>query len=57
MNSDGSQDVRSWTTFRGNEWDNKGESRGAGEGRARVELRAVGKKEFYQQRTSCKSGE
>jgi len=53
--------VKSWQTFRGNEWDNKGERRGEGvgnigkegemlEAKVEVEVRALGGKEYYQQR-------
>lgn len=43
----------SWQTFRGNEWENKGEVRGAGEGSATLEVRALYVKEYFQQRNSC----
>jgi hypothetical protein len=49
--------VQSWQTFRGNEWNNKGEVRGsgdAGDGIAVLQVRAVAKKEYYQLRPSCK---
>jgi hypothetical protein len=49
--------VQSWQTFRGNEWNNKGEVRGsgdAGDAIAVVQVRAVAKKEYYQLRPSCK---
>lgn len=46
--------VRAWQTFFGNEWDNKGESRGEGGNGLVVEIRPVGQKWFYQERTGCK---
>ncbi|KAK8171234.1 hypothetical protein BKA80DRAFT_306014 [Phyllosticta citrichinensis] len=43
--------VRAWQTFRGNEWDNRGEKRGEGRGgRANLEVRVLGGKEYYIQR-------
>jgi hypothetical protein len=48
--------VQSWQTFRGNEWNNKGEVRGsgdAGDGIAVLQVRAIAKKEYYQLRPSC----
>jgi ER membrane protein complex subunit 7 len=52
----GEEVVSAWTTWRGNEWANKGEVRGEGRGSGvvRIECRAVWGKEFYQQRASCK---
>jgi len=45
--------VSAWTTWRGNEWDNRGESRGGGYGHnVRLEVRPVAGKEYYQQRAS-----
>lgn len=46
--------VQVWQTFRGNEWDNKGEMRGVGRGRVVAEVRAVAGKEYYQERSGCK---
>ncbi|EON61675.1 hypothetical protein W97_00891 [Coniosporium apollinis CBS 100218] len=43
--------VQVWQTFRGNEWDNKGEVRGVGRGRVAAEVRAVAGKEYYQERS------
>ncbi|KAJ9665388.1 hypothetical protein H2201_004465 [Coniosporium apollinis] len=43
--------VQVWQTFRGNEWDNKGEVRGVGRGRVVAEVRAVAGKEYYQERS------
>ncbi|KAF2733994.1 hypothetical protein EJ04DRAFT_552940 [Polyplosphaeria fusca] len=42
--------VRAWQTFLGNEWENKGESRGEGGNGVLVEARPVGEKRFYQER-------
>ncbi|KAF1990093.1 hypothetical protein K402DRAFT_371064 [Aulographum hederae CBS 113979] len=42
--------VTAWQTFRGNEWGNRGEVRGVGDGREKaveVEVRCLGGKEFY----------
>lgn len=50
---DADEKARAWQTFRGNEWSNKGEKRGeAGrdEGKLVAEVRAVAKKEYYQER-------
>lgn len=47
--------VRAWQTFMGNEWDNKGESRGEGGNGLVIEARPVGTKFFYQERTGCTS--
>lgn len=43
-----------WQTFRGNEWDNKGEKYGAGKDIS-LEARLLGKKEFYESRGGCES--
>lgn len=48
-NGEDEERVDVWQTFRGNEWDNKGERRG---GNA-VEVVPVAKKEFYQDRGGC----
>lgn len=52
---DGSEDgkIEVWQTFRGNEWDNKGERMGGGVGDVRVEARAAGEKGFYEGRGGC----
>ncbi|KAH6642653.1 hypothetical protein C7974DRAFT_385881 [Boeremia exigua] len=42
--------IKSWQTFLGNEWDNKGESRGEGGNGLVIEARPVGQKQFYQER-------
>ena len=46
--------VEAWQTFRGNEWDNKGESR-IGVVPGQVEVRPVVKKDYYQARSTCMS--
>jgi hypothetical protein len=49
------ESASSWTTFRGNEWDNKGELRGSGEGSTvQIEVRPIMGKEYYQERSTCK---
>jgi ER membrane protein complex subunit 7 len=51
----GAEYVEAWTTWRGNEWDNKGEVRGEGDGRnVRIEVRPMAPKEFYYERQTCK---
>ena len=47
--------VEVWQTFRGNEWDNKGEKVGEGVGSCRAEGRVVGGKAFYEARSGCES--
>jgi len=47
--------VKAWQTFLGNEWDNKGESRGEGGNGLVVEARVVGTKYYYQERGGCES--
>ncbi|KAH3955553.1 hypothetical protein HBH53_003900 [Parastagonospora nodorum] len=42
--------VKAWQTFLGNEWDNKGESRGEGGNGLVIEARVVGTKFYYQER-------
>ncbi|EMD87623.1 hypothetical protein COCC4DRAFT_134344 [Bipolaris maydis ATCC 48331] len=42
--------IRAWQTFLGNEWDNKGESRGEGGNGLVIEARPVAPKYFYQER-------
>ncbi|KAL1607400.1 hypothetical protein SLS59_002367 [Nothophoma quercina] len=42
--------IRAWQTFLGNEWENKGESRGEGGNGLVIEARPVGQKQFYQER-------
>lgn len=46
--------VRAWQTFIGNEWDNKGESRGEGGNGLVVEVKPLGAKSYYQDRGGCK---
>ena len=45
--------IRAWQTFLGNEWDNRGESRGEGGNGLVVEVRPVTVKYFYQERQGC----
>lgn len=45
--------IKAWQTFLGNEWDNKGESRGEGGNGLVIEARPVGAKYFYQERQGC----
>ena len=45
--------VEIWQTFRGNEWDNKGERIGAGSGSANADVRVVGERAFYESRGGC----
>lgn len=45
--------IRAWETYRGNDWDNKGEALGLEGGALRV--RVIGQKAFYMERSSCKS--
>ena len=52
MLDDGTVEV--WQTFRGNEWDNKGEKYGAGKDIS-LEVVLLGKKEFYESRGGCES--
>jgi len=42
-----------WQTFRGNEWENKGERLGGGVGDVRVEARVGAEKGFYEGRGGC----
>ena len=58
----GKEYVKSWQSFRGNEWDNKGEKRGEGEanvagGTAKADLyvNVLGSKEYYAKRQGCKN--
>jgi hypothetical protein len=56
--------VNAWQTFRGNEWDNKGEKRAevlgsaspsgdVEEAKARIEAVVLGGKDYYQKREGC----
>jgi hypothetical protein len=47
--------VKAWQTFLGNEWDNKGESRGEGGNGLVIEAKAMAQKYFYQERGGCES--
>jgi hypothetical protein len=46
--------IRAWQTFLGNEWDNKGESRGEGGSGLVIDARPVMAKYYYQERQGCK---
>lgn len=46
--------IRAWQTFVGNEWNNKGESRGEGGNGLVIEANPVAPKQFYQERSGCK---
>ena len=45
--------VEVWQTFRGNEWENKGERVGGGEGKVAVDVRVAAEKGFYESRGGC----
>lgn len=45
--------IKAWQTFIGNEWENKGESRGEGGNGLVVEVKPVGVKEYYESRDGC----
>lgn len=47
--------VQAWETFRGNEWDNKGEALAVREGSVGkgVEVRALGGKNYFAERPKC----
>jgi hypothetical protein len=49
--------IKAWQTFYGNEWDNKGESRGEGGNGLVVEVKPLGEKLYYQERAGCESRE
>ncbi|KAL5117077.1 hypothetical protein ACEQ8H_005036 [Pleosporales sp. CAS-2024a] len=42
--------IQAWQTFLGNEWDNKGESRGEGGNGLVIEAKIVGTQHYYQER-------
>ncbi|KAF2660171.1 hypothetical protein K491DRAFT_688495 [Lophiostoma macrostomum CBS 122681] len=42
--------IRTWQTFLGNEWDNKGEDRGSGGNGLVVDVRPIGPKYYFQER-------
>lgn len=44
--------VRAWVTYRGNDWDNKGEALADVNGKG-FEIRALGRKVFFADRASC----
>lgn len=44
------QTIQAWQTFRGNEWDNKGPSYGAGKDELVIEISPSSQKDFYQPR-------
>lgn len=46
--------IKAWQTFLGNEWDNKGESRGEGGNGLVIEARPLAEKYFYQERQGCR---
>lgn len=48
---EGKLKVRAWETFRGNDWDNKGEAVTLEGGALRV--RVLGPKAFYMERSTC----
>lgn len=43
--------VQAWETYRGNDWDNKGPAVGSEGGR--LEVRVLGQKAFFMERSSC----
>ena len=46
--------VAVWQTFRGNEWDNKGEMVGGGSGaEVTVNMQVLGRKDYYEARGGC----
>jgi hypothetical protein len=54
--ANGEEHVEAWTTWRGNEWDNKGEVRGEGDGRnVNIEVKPLAPRDFYYQRSTCMS--
>ena len=50
---DGGEKIEVWQTFRGNEWDNRGERLGGGVGEVVVDVRVVGRKEYYEVKGGC----
>ncbi|KKY28702.1 hypothetical protein UCDDS831_g00087 [Diplodia seriata] len=54
-NAKKTEKVRAWQTFRGNEWANRGEKRGETSGKEAgqmmAEVRVLGRKEYYQERS------
>ena len=55
--SAGGEYVQAWQTFRGNEWENKGEARGEGPSSSpvHIEVKAMAARVFYEKRGGCKS--
>ena len=52
--SDGSKKrIAVWQSFRGNEWDDKGEQLGEGEGSVSIAVSPVVQKNFYEERKGC----
>ena len=45
-----SQNISAWATFRGNEWDNRGQSFGTGKDVLKIDVKAGAEKQFYQER-------
>jgi len=45
--------IRAWQTFIGNEWDNRGESRGEGGNGLVIQVQPRVQKEYYQERSGC----
>ena len=45
--------IEVWQTFRGNEWDNRGERWGGGVGEVVVDVRVIGRKEYYESKGGC----
>ena len=50
-----SEYIQAWTTWRGNEWANKGELRGEGSDTAAISVHPVAVKQYYQERAQCTS--
>ena len=50
---EGKKRVEVWQTFRGNEWGNKGERLGGGEGNIKVNVGVLTQRSFYEVRTGC----
>ena len=50
---DSSGKIEAWQTFRGNEWDNRGERIGGGTGEVDVNARVAGRKDYYEAKGGC----
>ena len=50
---EGKKRVEVWQTFRGNEWSNKGERLGGGEGNVKVNVGVLVERNFYEARGGC----